>query len=252
MDKLSDTRFWLRTVALVAVAGVGISATLDGANHLPWVLLLLVVFAAVLPLWTWIRWLKPTAQFLVALAEALLAMVGQLLSERPGTLLVLFFVLVPLCARLPRRYSLLCYTLFPLLAALPYLLGPDSRVDWSVVAGVVPGFLAFIAFAEGFWKLRAALEANQKLLDELVAAQRRSEPTAPVNLPDAQEVRSLLTRRDKEVLSLVAMGFSNKEIAERLYLAEGTVKNRVSQLLEKIGARDRTQAALRARDLGVL
>ncbi len=48
------------------------------------------------------------------------------------------------------------------------------------------------------------------------------------------------------------MGFSNKEIAEKLYLAEGTVKNRVSQLLDKIGARDRTQAALRAREWGVL
>jgi DNA-binding NarL/FixJ family response regulator len=61
-----------------------------------------------------------------------------------------------------------------------------------------------------------------------------------------------LTRRDREVLKLVAMGFSNKEIAERLFLAEGTVKNRVSQILEKIGARDRTPSALRAPAWGLL
>lgn len=58
--------------------------------------------------------------------------------------------------------------------------------------------------------------------------------------------------RESEVLSLLAEGFSNKEIAERLFLAEGTVKNRVSDILLKIDARDRTQAALRARELGLL
>lgn len=61
-----------------------------------------------------------------------------------------------------------------------------------------------------------------------------------------------LSRRETEVLRLLAEGFSNKEIAERLFLAEGTVKNRVSDILLKINARDRTQAALRARELGLL
>jgi DNA-binding NarL/FixJ family response regulator len=139
--------------------------------------------------------------------------------------------------------------MFPFLACLPYLTGTDPRAGWSVVAGVVPGFLAIIAFSEGFWTLRTALEAKQKLLDELIEVQRRqaeAEP-APVSADAAA-----LTRRDREVLGLVAVGFSNKEIAEKLYLAEGTVKNRVSQLLEKIGARDRTQAALRAREWGIL
>ncbi len=61
-----------------------------------------------------------------------------------------------------------------------------------------------------------------------------------------------LSRREREVLKLIAEGFSNKEIADRLFLAEGTVKNRVSDILQKIDARDRTQAALRARELGLL
>lgn len=61
-----------------------------------------------------------------------------------------------------------------------------------------------------------------------------------------------LSEREIEILRLLAAGLTNREIAERLYLAEGTVKNYVTNILGKIGARDRTQAALRARDLGLL
>jgi len=252
MDKNPDTLFWLRTVAFLAIAGVALSLVLEGARHLPWMLGAVGLFALALPMWPWIRRIGPEAFFAVALAEGLLVTACQFLSDRPGTVMLLFFVLLPTCARLPRRYSLLCYAAFPFLACLPYLLGPDPRASWSVVAGVVPGFLASIAFAEGFWSYRDALRSNQKLLDELIAAQRlqASEPADPV--PDPARAAEILTRRDREVLSLVARGFSNKEIAEKLFLAEGTVKNRVSQLLDKIGARDRTQAALRARDWGVV
>jgi DNA-binding NarL/FixJ family response regulator len=55
-----------------------------------------------------------------------------------------------------------------------------------------------------------------------------------------------------EAVRAGARGLSNKEIAGELYLAEGTVKNHVSTILAKIGARDRTQAALAARKLGHL
>jgi DNA-binding NarL/FixJ family response regulator len=61
-----------------------------------------------------------------------------------------------------------------------------------------------------------------------------------------------LSDRERMVLTLVARGLSNKEIASRLFLAEGTVKNYVSAILLKIDARDRTQAAILARDLGLL
>ncbi|WP_448609740.1 response regulator [Geodermatophilus sp. URMC 60] len=61
-----------------------------------------------------------------------------------------------------------------------------------------------------------------------------------------------LSDRELEVLRLVADGRSNREIATALFLAEGTVKNHVTNVLGKLGARDRTQAALRARALDLL
>ena len=70
--------------------------------------------------------------------------------------------------------------------------------------------------------------------------------------PSASGLPEPLSDRELDVLRLVAEGLSNREIAERLYLAEGTVKNYVSNILGKIGARDRTQAALRAQQLGLL
>jgi DNA-binding NarL/FixJ family response regulator len=61
-----------------------------------------------------------------------------------------------------------------------------------------------------------------------------------------------LSERELDVLRLVAEGLSNKEIGQKLSLAEGTVKNYVTNVLGKIGARDRTQAALRARELDLI
>jgi DNA-binding NarL/FixJ family response regulator len=61
-----------------------------------------------------------------------------------------------------------------------------------------------------------------------------------------------LSGREIEILELVGRGLSNREIASRLSLAEGTVKNYVTTILQKLGARDRTQAALRARELGLM
>jgi DNA-binding NarL/FixJ family response regulator len=61
-----------------------------------------------------------------------------------------------------------------------------------------------------------------------------------------------LTDRETEVLRLIAAGSTNREIAARLHLSEGTVKNHISRILGRLGLRDRTQAALYARDHGVL
>lgn len=61
-----------------------------------------------------------------------------------------------------------------------------------------------------------------------------------------------LTEREVEVLRLVAQGVTNKEIARTLNISEGTVKNHISSILSRLGLRDRTQAALYAREQGLL
>ncbi len=68
----------------------------------------------------------------------------------------------------------------------------------------------------------------------------------------AEKLLDPLTEREEEILKYLAQGLTNKEIANRTYLAEGTVKNYVSTILTKIDARDRTQAALRANELGLI
>lgn len=69
--------------------------------------------------------------------------------------------------------------------------------------------------------------------------------------PTASALVLPLSPREREILRLVATGASNKEIADRLCVAEGTVKNHITNILLKLDVRDRTQAALRARSLGL-
>jgi DNA-binding NarL/FixJ family response regulator len=61
-----------------------------------------------------------------------------------------------------------------------------------------------------------------------------------------------LTAREVDVLRLIARGATNREIAAHLFLSEGTVKNHISRILSRIGLRDRTHAAIYARDHGLL
>jgi DNA-binding NarL/FixJ family response regulator len=77
--------------------------------------------------------------------------------------------------------------------------------------------------------------------------------SAPAAAPNGRGNNELarLSERELDVLRLIARGASNKEIAAALFLAEGTVKNHVTNILTKLGVDDRTQAALRARELGL-
>lgn len=61
-----------------------------------------------------------------------------------------------------------------------------------------------------------------------------------------------MTDREREILRLMAGGYSNKEIANSICVAEGTVKNHVSNILSKLGVRDRTRAVLKALELGIV
>ena len=84
------------------------------------------------------------------------------------------------------------------------------------------------------------------MTESLMAAIRRAPSSTD------KYVAESLTVREREVLHLICAGYSNREIADLLALAEGTVKNHVSNLLLKLDARDRTRAALKALQQGHL
>ena len=70
--------------------------------------------------------------------------------------------------------------------------------------------------------------------------------------PDSGYESEPLTVREAEIIRLMTGGYSNREIAGALYLSEGTVKNHVSNILSKLGVRDRTRAVLKAIEKGIV
>lgn len=95
-----------------------------------------------------------------------------------------------------------------------------------------------------------------KLVARIARSQESAPPPAPATAYPQPTGGSAgmplddLTEREREILRLLAKGESNREIGEALFITEGTVKNHVSNILSKLGLRDRTQAALWARTHG--
>ncbi|MBV9359635.1 MAG: response regulator transcription factor [Chloroflexi bacterium] len=117
----------------------------------------------------------------------------------------------------------------------------DERVVPAIRAGATSYLLKDVAAADLARAIRGAF-AGQAQLHPEVARRLMQQVTTP-RQPDAV---AELTGREREVLSLVARGRSNKEIARELVVSERTVKGHVSNILGKLGLQDRTQAALYA------
>jgi DNA-binding NarL/FixJ family response regulator len=92
--------------------------------------------------------------------------------------------------------------------------------------------------------IRAAYKGYAQLSPGILQKVVSPQPTAPP--PGFAD----LTPREQEVLRLIAQGASNREIAEALFISEGTVKNHVTNLLGRLNLRDRTQAAIFAQSIG--
>ena len=129
--------------------------------------------------------------------------------------------------------------------------------DEYVFEGLRAGALGYLLKDVSGHDLAAAVRtvaAGGALIQPSVAAKVLAEfaRIAPPARPADAGLAEALSAREVEILRLLTDGLSNREIATRLCLAEGTVKNYVTDILGKLGARDRTQAAIRARELGLI
>jgi DNA-binding NarL/FixJ family response regulator len=122
-----------------------------------------------------------------------------------------------------------------------------------------PGLLdrAVRVGARGFMLKDASPEEFETAIASVAAGGMALHPLASQNIRNALGAAhgprpASLTDRESSILRLVAGGYSNKEIARSLGLAEGTIKNYVSETLVKLDARDRTQAVLKAITLGLI
>jgi DNA-binding NarL/FixJ family response regulator len=95
--------------------------------------------------------------------------------------------------------------------------------------------VAIRAVQKGYTQLGPGIV--KKLLIQFPTPTPSQTPSMPPSLAE-------LTPREKEVLQLIAIGANNREIAQQLYISEGTVKNHVTNILNRLNLRDRTQAAI--------
>ena len=130
----------------------------------------------------------------------------------------------------------------------------DEYIFDALRTGAVGYLLKDVASSRLVEAIRAAAR-GESILQPSVAAKVIAEFSRVSSMVPAAQVEELvepLSERELEILGWIARGASNKEIAGQLFIAEGTVKNHVTHILGKLGVRDRTQAALKARELGLL
>jgi len=110
------------------------------------------------------------------------------------------------------------------------------------------GALVAILFAGfGIWLGVKLTKPREKIVLQEVAV-----PAGPFILNQPQLDALGITPRELEILSLIAQGLSNREIAGRLFVSENTVKTHCSRAFDKLGARRRTQAVQLSKQLGLL
>ncbi|MEV6929925.1 response regulator transcription factor [Dactylosporangium sp. NPDC051485] len=144
---------------------------------------------------------------------------------------------------------------------------PQTRVvvlttyadDEHILAALRAGALGYLTKDAGRVQIAQAVRAaaaGQSVLDaqvqqRLLAAAVQAQPPAPTPVAGAGPLPDGLTAREAEVLGLIAEGLSNREIAERLFVTEVTVKSHVNRLFAKTGVRDRAQAVRYAYEHGL-
>ena len=118
------------------------------------------------------------------------------------------------------------------------------------------GIVALLFSALGIWLGLKLTRTRETVVVREVPVHVEVQVPVPVTAPferNATRVEQLgITPRELEILEAMAAGFSNREIAERLFVSENTVKTHAGRLFDKLSARRRTQAVQRAKEAGII
>lgn len=130
----------------------------------------------------------------------------------------------------------------------------DETVFEGLRAGAVGYLLKDVSSEKLVEAIRAANKGEYFLLPSITAkvVSEFSRISKPLVKKAEMDLVDPLSPREIEIIKIVASGASNKEIAELLFISEGTVKNHLSSILSKLGVRDRMQAILKAKELGII
>lgn len=143
--------------------------------------------------------------------------------------------------------------LYGLLAGLGLASLRAAEVRWLVLEHSVQLYGAFIAVLFvliGIWLGRRMSRGTTRVIIREVPTP--SAELRPFARDEAALAQTGLTPRELEILELMAQGLSNREIAERAHVSENTVKTHASRVLDKLGARRRTQAVQRGQALRLI
>ena len=127
----------------------------------------------------------------------------------------------------------------------------DAVLLEGVRAGIAGYLLKDVSLEVLTQALKTAAEGKTTILPAVTERAAKAVKKSG-NTFEAAEMPDVLSEREREVLRLMAGGYSNREIADALGTAEGTVKNQASSILSKLGVRDRTRAVLKALEMGWL
>ncbi len=122
----------------------------------------------------------------------------------------------------------------------------DDLIVRAVRAGAAGYLVKSCSMTEVVDAVRLAVGGDTSLSPNL-AAGMLDELTGPI-----EETERVISKREEEVLQLIAEGASTTEVASRLYISAKTVKNHLASIYQKLDARDRTQAVLRAGRMGII
>jgi two-component system, NarL family, response regulator DegU len=126
----------------------------------------------------------------------------------------------------------------------------DQEVLTSAIRAGASGYLVKDCSTEEIASaVRMAVSGETALSPQLAASML--DEVRRLDRPNADEER-IVTRREEEVLQLIADGCSTPEVAEKLYISQKTVKNHLASIYQKLDARDRTQAVLQAVRMGIV